>query len=121
MTPKNLDFEGLQKLLAPWVKKNFGDRPSYQPLLGAVEEIGELSHAHLKAEQGIRGTPEELEAKAKDAVADTIIFLADYANARGWDLQKVVEDTLREVLQREWRKDETPDAGPFAHETQKRP
>lgn len=38
----------LQEEQKPWVKHNFGDRPSWMPLLGAVEELGELAHAHLK-------------------------------------------------------------------------
>jgi len=92
----------LQDDLRPWVLRNFGERPTWQPLLGAVEELGELAHAHLKETQGIRGTAAEHEEAAKDAVADTIIYLADYCNARGWDMHRVVFDTLDKVLQRDW-------------------
>lgn len=68
-----------------------------------MEELGELCHAHLKQEQGIRGTAAQHEAKAKDAIGDILIYLADYTAGRGWDLQAIVEDTWAEVSRRDWR------------------
>lgn len=103
---KLMSQETLRRVQAeavPWVKHNFGDRPSWQPLLGAQEELGELAHAHLKEIQGIR-TDEDHEAKAKDAVADIIIFLCDYASARGWDITDILGDTWEQVKQRDWKK-----------------
>lgn len=97
--------EGLRRLQTeqvPWVKHNFGDRPSWMPLLGAVEELGELAHAHLKQAQGIR-VSEDHDAKAKDAVADVVIYLADYCTARGYDLESLVMDTWDKVKQRDWK------------------
>jgi len=97
---------GLRELQAeqvPWVKHNFGDRPSWMPLLGAVEELGELAHAHLKKAQGIRVSENHTE-KTRDAVADIIIYLADYASASGFDLQSVVMKTWDKVRQRDWKK-----------------
>jgi len=73
-------------------------------LLGAVEELGELAHAHLKQEQGIRGTAAEHEEKAKDAVADVVIFLSDYCSKRGFEFQAIIEKTWAEVKKRDWRK-----------------
>jgi NTP pyrophosphatase (non-canonical NTP hydrolase) len=102
-----MSLRDLQTEVDEWATRNFGaheTRGTHQPLLGAVEELGELSHAHLKWEQGIRGTPEELAAKAKDAVADVIIFLTDYCNLRGFDLQDIVSDTWDQVLERDWKK-----------------
>lgn len=94
----------LQEEQRIWVAHNFGsDRPSWHPLLGAVEELGELAHAHLKEEQGIRSS-EGLEDAAKDAVADCIIYLSDYCSARGFDLDEIVSDTWDEVKQRDWKK-----------------
>ena len=95
----------MQRALAPWVKKNFGDRPAWQPLLGVVEEVGELAHAHLKGVHGIRGTTAEMDAKAKDAVADVVIFMADYCNARGWDMEDLLEETFDRVMARDWTKE----------------
>jgi NTP pyrophosphatase (non-canonical NTP hydrolase) len=84
--------------------RNFGPHPAWHPLLGAVEEIGELAHSFLKAEQGIRGTKEEHEAAAKDAVADTIIYLADFCSCVGFDLEAIVDMTWDEVKRRDWKK-----------------
>ena len=98
-----MTFRDLQEQQVAWVKHNFGERPAYHPLLGAVEELGELAHAHLKSEQGIR-TTEDHAANAKDAVADIIIFLSDYCTAQGYDLQRIVEDTWFEVRKRDWKK-----------------
>src|SRR3990167_222491 len=92
----------LQEELRPWVTYNFGDRESWQPLLGALEELGELAHAHLKAHQHIRGTEAVHAARAQDAVADCVIFLADYCNARGWDMEKLLAQTWADVRQRDW-------------------
>lgn len=67
-----------------------------------MEELGELTHSHLKQLQGIRGTPEEHVAKAKDAVGDIIVYLADYCTRRGWDLENIVSDVWAEVSKRDW-------------------
>ncbi len=39
-----------------WSQHNFPKTLPHQPLLGMLEELGELSHAHLKNEQMIRGS-----------------------------------------------------------------
>lgn len=100
-----MTFRQLQDEQRPWVEHNFPGREPYYPLLGAVEEIGELAHSHLKRVQGIRGTEADHDAAAMDAVADTIIFLADYCSAMGYDLQDVMEETWAKVRQRDWRRD----------------
>lgn len=92
----------LQDEQRPWVQHNFGDRPSWMPLLGVMEEVGELAHAHLKKAQGIR-TNEDHDAKAADAVADIVIFLADYCSTVGIDLESVVLETWAEVRKRDWK------------------
>ena len=92
-----LTFRQLQDGQRPWVIHNFPGWESIYPLLGAVEELGELRRAHLKALQGIRGTPEEHQAAKEDAVADAIIFIADYCTANGIDLQEAVETTWAKV------------------------
>ena len=112
-----------------WADKNFPGHVSHQPLLGVVEESGELAdamleklesvlvghaqlqsivgrlaHAHLKREQGIRGTPQELNDKLKDAVGDIVVFLANYCSTMGFDMQQIVEETWAEVSKRDWAK-----------------
>jgi NTP pyrophosphatase (non-canonical NTP hydrolase) len=103
--PGPLTFERLQTENLVWAYRNFGpEREKWRrSFMGVVEEVGELSHALLKQEQGIRGTREEHEALAKDAVADIIIFLADLCNRRGWSLQECVETAWAEVQKRVWK------------------
>jgi NTP pyrophosphatase (non-canonical NTP hydrolase) len=97
-----LTLKQLQEEQKPWVKHNFPERLDYHPFLGLMEEVGELAHSHLKLLQGIR-VNEDHHAKAKDAVGDIVIFLADYCSARGYDLQECVEKTWAEVKQRDWK------------------
>lgn len=88
-----------------WLAKNFpefGSQKAYQALLGVMEEVGELSHAHLKGEQGIRGTSEELDEQAKDAVGDITLFLSAYCIARGWDYQQIIEEVWGRVSKRDF-------------------
>ena len=94
----------LQEEQREWSEHNFGKHPAWQPLLGAVEELGELAHAHLKESQGIR-TSESHTDNAKDAVADIVIYLADYCSTRGFDFEEIVFDTWEKVKRRDWKKD----------------
>jgi NTP pyrophosphatase (non-canonical NTP hydrolase) len=83
--------------------RNFGEKvgSGYQPLLGAMEELGELAHAQLKSEQGIRMN-EDHRANKIDAIADVIIYLADYCNGQGIDLEDALRTTWNQVRQRDW-------------------
>ena len=87
-----------------WSEYNFPNKEPWEPLLGVVEEVGELAHAHLKAVQKIR-VDEELIALSKDAIGDIVVFLADYCNQMEFDLEKIVEEVWNEVKQRDWQKD----------------
>ena len=98
-------LETLQEDQREWVARNFGDRPSWHPLLGVGEELGELMHAHLKTVQGIRGSRMEHHRAKVDAVADIVIYLADYCSAEGIDLADAVDETWSKVRKRDWRKD----------------
>lgn len=100
-----LTLKRLQEEQIPWQQHNFPGRDAYFPLLGAVEELGELAHAHLKMLQGIRGTVIELHAKKVDAVADIIIFLSDYCTANGIDLHSAVCETWAKVKTRDFKAD----------------
>jgi NTP pyrophosphatase (non-canonical NTP hydrolase) len=104
-----LTFRWLQRMQYRWAVANFGDGcqtprvPGFHTLLGIGEEFGELCHSHLKQEQCIRGTEAEHEANAKDALADMIIYMCDYASRRGWDLEGIVVETWAAVSQRDWK------------------
>ena len=93
----------IQEKQKAWQEKNFGESPSYHSLLGISEEVGELCHAHLKEEQGIRTDQDHLN-EIKDALGDIFIFCCSYANARGIDLETVVEYTWEKVEKRDWKK-----------------
>lgn len=173
-----MKLDRLRAEVGGWATQNFGDQPASYALLGATEEVGELSEAYLrtymteahspgvqdrirlalelqasvgrlnhsilKRTQGIRldepGVGEAAEKSAinrikrnladieaaphqpgreikldavpdpslemKDAVADTVIYLADFAHRSGIDLDQTVEETWREIVsEREWDSD----------------
>ena len=98
----------LQKENKEWTAYNFPNKKPWHPLLGVVEEVGELAHAHLKSVQKIRQN-ENLTRQAKDAIADIIIYLSDYCNQMDFDLEKIVTETWSQVKQRDWKKNSDTD------------
>jgi NTP pyrophosphatase (non-canonical NTP hydrolase) len=88
---------------AIWEKSNFGDTTMGKAFLGMVEEIGELAHHDLKESQGIRVNEDHI-AGAQDCVGDIVIYMVSYCNARGWDLQEIIEKTWDKVSKRDWTK-----------------
>lgn len=110
-------LHALQMEIGAWSRKNFGNQeskvtgnPLYSlaPLLGIVEELGELTHAVLKHHQGIRGMDDldTYEAARDDAVADMLIYLCDFACREGFSIGAVLESTWsEEVGQRNWKDD----------------
>ena len=97
-------MEVIQDEVGEWSERNFGDQPSWRPLLGIGEELGELNHAYLKLSQGIRGDREELENKLVDAVGDLMIYLADFCYKEGIYMGRCMIDAWKEVSQRDWKK-----------------
>ncbi len=92
----------LQTQHRKWMWENFGNVESYRPLLGVMEEVGELAHAHLKQVDGIRTEIDPTAAK-RDAVGDIVIFLAGYCSQEGIDLESAVAETWERVKQRNYR------------------
>jgi len=76
--------------------------PAWHAILGVVEEVGELSHAYLKREQGIRGTREQHDASIVDAVGDIVLFLSGFCSVEGIDLMDCIEKSWEEVSRRDW-------------------
>jgi len=122
-------LDEVQGLHRRWLDHNFPGQTGtewpggrgWEPLLGVVEEVGELAHAHLKAAQGIRGTREELLAEAVDAVGDVVIYLLSYCNATGLNLGACVDAALETVLARDWAADPEKGAGPALDDDAARP
>lgn len=113
-----VDYEQLKQVLYPslnlfqqdvesWCSRQpFANPPPHQPLLGVLEELGELAHAHLKNEQKIRGydDPQKtLEAK-KDAVGDMMVYLVNYCEVNGLRLGDCLEHAWSQVRTRDWTK-----------------
>lgn len=118
------DLQQLMHEVGEWAEENFGDADDIlesieerhkkgEPgadigalfcTLGADEETGELSHSVLKRAQGIRLDDEDVGEEAeKDAVGDTVVYLADFCHRRGYDLEECVRMAWDgEVSHREW-------------------
>lgn len=94
-------LQEIQDRHAKWTKHNFPDQTPSQALIGAMEELGELAHAHLKGEQGIR-LQEDHDAAAKDAVGDIVLFLMAYCTHRGWSLYRLLLQVTDRVWGRDW-------------------
>lgn len=93
------DFQDAHRV---WVDHNFPGQAPWEPLLGIVEEVGELSHVHLKAQQGIRGMIVDAAEKA-DALGDIFIYMLSYCNASALDLETCIEAAWSEVSRRDWK------------------
>ena len=91
------DLETFQQEQKEWAARNFPEVEAYQSLLGIFEEIGELSHAHLKEEQEIRGSKDEHRAAKKDAIGDAIVYMAQYCTAHGWSLAEIIYETWQKT------------------------
>lgn len=94
----------LQQIANEWSRKNFGEHfgSGYRNLLGLSEEVGELCHAQLKGEQGIRHTPEEILAMKKDAVGDILVFLANYCDSQALSMDECAKIAIEEIRKRDW-------------------
>lgn len=73
-------WQTIQDEQRDWSLRNFGEQSPSIPLLGMIEELGELSTADP--------------ADAIDAIGDTIIYLSDYCTRRGLSLYDVVQQAV---------------------------
>lgn len=94
------DLNQIQEEQREWSTRVFGPQDATLPLLGVVEEVGELCHAVLKRKQGIRHDEDHL-ANEQDAIGDIVIYLLDYCNRRGYNLLQLVNDAWEIVRQRD--------------------
>jgi len=95
----------LQNRLQIWLNHNFPNTTSDQQFKGVVEELGELSHADLKGEQGIRGYDKtKTEEEIKDAVGDLVIYLCNYCTTKNINFKECVDIAFSEVIGRDWIK-----------------
>jgi len=94
-------IQQIQSALEQWRKHNFPNAETWEPIMGACEELGELCHAHLKNHEGVH-TGESFERQARDAIGDTVIFLMQYCTMMKWDFETIVVDTWDNVKDRDW-------------------
>lgn len=98
-----MDLSMMQTEHVGWACRNFGPITTTTQFMGMAEELGELAHALLKHEQGIRGVDEtELLKKVIDAHCDLIIFSLGLASVLEYDLWEELEATWTEVSKRDW-------------------
>jgi len=102
--PMAVDLDVIQREQLAWMLHNFPDATVNQAVLGVCEEAGELAHAQLKFEQGIRGDKGDHEAEARDAVGDICIYLFHWCNLMGFQLFDIIRETWDQVKQRDWQK-----------------
>ena len=96
-----MNLRELQEWQREWSLRNFGEQPAHRGVLGVAEEVGELCHAVLKSEQGIRNqTTDEI----ADAIGDIVIYLAQVATSHKLDLSLCVKNAKWVCEQRDWRK-----------------
>ncbi len=93
-----IELSEIQGEVYKWSCKNFPKNTSTEPLLGLVEEVGELCHAHLKRTQG---SATFCRALQKDAVGDIMIYLMDYCSRENINLRRVLEETWNKVSKRD--------------------
>lgn len=74
----------LQAEVGVWSNENFGAQPTYRPLLGIIEELGEF----------LEGYDLKDSAKMDDAAADTVIYMLDFCVRNSWNIVDLIpEDT----------------------------
>ncbi len=86
-----------------WATRNFPTAEKWEPLVGVQEELGELSHAFLKAHQGIRTNENHAESMA-DAVGDIQMYLWHFCALNGIDWEQSVRDVWETISRRDWTK-----------------
>lgn len=97
------DLREAQQELFEWQEAEFPDSTPELMLIGVQEEIGELGHAYLKQEQGIRKDSDKVSEEAMmDAVGDTIVFLMQFCSRTDLDIGDCLEMATDEVLDRHW-------------------
>lgn len=96
-----------QSEIAIWADRNFGHAAdSINPLLGVMEEAGEICHAVLKGRQGIRGFDDKETRRDAilDGVGDLMIYLLNFCDLENIDAQTALDMTWDKVKQRDWKR-----------------
>ena len=103
-----MTLETLQALVREWTDHNFPYATSTEPLVGMMEELGEVSHAWLKLKQGIR-TDQNHDLALKDGIGDMLIYMAHFCSLQGITLEECFQLAWDTVSKRDWI--ERPESG----------
>jgi NTP pyrophosphatase (non-canonical NTP hydrolase) len=85
-----MDFNEFRDQVRGWSDYNFGHNKDrhHRPLLGMVEELKELLEAYEKFNSARpRSNSHPALEDVKDAIADIVVFGADYAARKEWDYE----------------------------------
>lgn len=77
---------------------------SGQALNGIAFSISKISHHYLKRDQNIRGDFKTHTDQIEIRVSQLIGFLRHFSRTCGFDFERAVEDTWRQVSKRDWKK-----------------
>lgn len=100
-------YAGLRKLLDEFLRYQEAAFPERPPRFFALElagETGELANLEKKTWKGRQVAAEDFE----DESADVCIALLNYANSRGIDLARAVEEKMRRIDGRRLAEPEAP-------------
>lgn len=100
------DISSLQDATDSWRRQSFPPEhiTAMMETMGVCEEAGELAHAVLKMEQGIRGTADKHLMEAADALGDIVIYACGVASALGLDFENCIQQAWVQVSKRDWSK-----------------
>lgn len=96
-----LFLSDFQKAHRAWLDANYPSQLPEVPVVGMIEEAGELLHCTLKMletqcwGEDKRYPPNKLLEEAEDAVGDCIIYACSMCNAMCWDFEAVWRDADR--------------------------
>ena len=75
-----MNLKQLQSEHNEWAERNFGAHEAWQPLVGMIEELGELAEARREG-----NVP-----KILDAIGDVMIFMCDFCSCVSFDFDELV-------------------------------
>ena len=96
-----MNIDQIQEEIYEWQRTNFPTADSTQMLIGIQEELGELSHHHLKELQQIRMDEDHHEDQI-DAIGDILIFMFGYCSKENINLLNALQVTWDKVKQRDY-------------------
>lgn len=90
-TTNAVDLSQIQLEQTEWSLKNFGIQPPHRPLLGIIEELGELEEAWL----------DDNKEEVADAIGDVAVYMLDYCGKRKWSFKELWDERAQAGYQAE--------------------